>query len=168
MKTKVFIVVITQCLLIGIMAPVSAQSSFTQITSSQSAVLYLDDGRITKYVNSRLIDGWVKKIMTEQDKKNLEKQAKTLKKKRNVSKVEKEKAELLKKASYQLMHQQFDPINFKYKVLEVYSYDAKGQLLVSNTNQPYWLTIPVDSIEEKTMIVMNEYIQNHVDKVMMK
>jgi hypothetical protein len=160
MKIKISMVFIVQCLLIGIMAPIYAQSSFTQITSNQSAVLYLDNTRIIKYVNSRLLDGWVKKIMTEQDK--------DLKKKRKLSKAEKEQAALLKQTSYQLIHQQYDPINFKYKVLEVYSYGPKGQLLSSNTSQPYWLTIPVDSIEEKTMISMNDYIQNNVDKVMMK
>lgn len=168
MKTKVFIMLIIQCLFIVFMVPVYAQSSFIPITSSQSVVLYLDNTRITKYVTSRLIDGWVKKIMTEQDKKNMIEQAKKLQKKRKASKAEKEKAELLKKTSYQLLHEQFDPINFKYKVLEVYSYDAKGQLLANNLGQPYWLTIPVDSMEEKTMISMNDYIQNHVDQVLMK
>lgn len=168
MKTKVFIVLIIQCLFIAFMMPVYAQSSFIPITTSQSAILYLDNTRITKYVTSRLLDGWVKRIMTEQDKKNMMEEAKALQKKRKASKAEKEKAELLKKNSYQLLHQQFDPINFKYKVLEVYSYDDKGQLLANNIGQPYWLTIPVDSIEEKTMISMNDYIQNHVDQVLMK
>jgi hypothetical protein len=161
MKIKISLVMIVQCLLIGIMSPIYAQSSFIQITSNQPAVLYLDNTRITKYVNSRLLDGWVKKIMTAQDKA-------LIKKNKTSSKAEKDQAALLAKTSYQLIHQQFDPINFKYKVLEIYSYDGKGQFLFSSTGQSYWLTIPADSIEEKTMMGINDYIQNNIDKVIMK
>lgn len=160
MKTKVSMIIIVQCLLMGIMSPSYAQSGFTKITSNESVILYFDNTRIVKYVNSRLQEGWVKKVFTEQDR--------VVKKKRKASKAEKEQAALLKKTSYQLIHQQFDPRNFKYKILEVYSYDAKGKLLASNANQSSWLTIPVDSIEEKTMLSMSDYIQNNVDKVMMK
>jgi len=202
-------------------SPVSDQKSFMLIPSNDLSTYYLDNSRIIKYVNSRLLDGWIKKIMTEQDKgmemkqhifqnkvdkklKKIGKQQQQMEKQiemqqqaqirgqrqeqmpdmdeivismqdkakaefeRKLSKQDKEKIEMDKITYYQLIHQQFDPINFKYKVVEVYSYNVNSQLLPSKTIQSSWTTIPVGSIEEKVLACINDYIQSSVDKVIFK
>lgn len=158
MKIKLFVILIIQFLLIGIMSPSYAQSGYTQITSNEATIL-LDNERIIKYVKSGLLDCWIKKLITEQDK--------SLK---NKTQAERNEAKLLKKAktSYQLMHQQFDPVNFRYKVLEVYSYEAKSNKLRLSNTSAYWVGIPIDSIEEKTMMSVNDYILKNPDKIIMK
>lgn len=191
---EISMIIMTLFLLVGMTGSVNAQDKiaplpfptpyadvqnfFLPIPANNFPQYYLDTSRIIKYVNSRLLDCWVKKVMTEQDR-TIEIQQKKQQKpsiedkekaklNKNLSKQDKKKAELDKITFYQLIHQQFDPINFKYKVLEIYSYNANSQLLSSTTNQFSWVTIPVDSIEDKTLTSINVYIQNGVDKVVFK
>jgi hypothetical protein len=163
---KASIMLITIFLLMGIMTPVNAQRSFTVISSKDPSTFYLENTRITKYVKSGILDGWVKKVITEKERMLKKNNAKKMSKQEKAK--EKEVNELLKKTSYQLMHLQFDAINFRYKVLESYSYDKESQLLSSETSLSDWVLIPIDSVEEQIMNTMAEYIQNNIDQVMMK
>jgi hypothetical protein len=163
---KASIMLITIFLLMGIMTPVNAQRSFTVISSKDPSTFYLENTRITKYVKSGILDGWVKKVITEKERTLKKNNAKKLSKQEKAK--EKEINELLKKTSYQLMHLQFDAINFRYKVLESYSYNKESQLLSSETSLSDWVLIPIDSVEEQIMNTMTEYIQNNIDQVMMK
>jgi len=152
--------------------------NFLLISSNIFSSYYLDNSRIVKYANSRLLDAWVKRVNSEKGKGmeiQLTKNASKLNNKnpemprrRENSKETKAKLELIKKTSYQLIHQQFDPINFKYKTLEVYSYGVNSQLLSSSKNPLPWATIPVESVEDKTLTCINDYMQNNLEKVTFK
>ena len=189
-------------------APINDQGKFILIPANSLSSYYLDNSRVVKYVNSRLLDSWVKKVINEKEKKmtikmikekgKLKKKipdtpndistrisnamlneilsgisagaptgASTGSKKKPKKRNLKADLDLVERTSYQLIHQQFDPINFKYKTLEVYSYDATSQLLTITTN-PKWVTIPVDSIEDRTLTCINDYLENSFAKVILR
>jgi len=201
-------------------APINDQGKFILIPGNSLSSYYLDNSRMVKYVNSRLLDCWVKKVINEKEKKMTIKMIKekgklknkipdtpndtpndmpnekpnemstaisnamlnellsgiavgaptgapTGSKKKPKKRNLKADLDLVERTSYQLIHQQFDPVNFKYKTLEVYSYDATSQLLTITTN-PKWVTIPVDSIEDRTLTCINDYLENSFAKVILR
>lgn len=165
--------IIALFLIIGMMTPVYAQSISFAVNEKKAETIQLDHARITKYVKSGILDVWVKKVITEEDralKKQMDKQ--NAKKNRKASKKErakqKEANEIYDKTSYHWLHLQFDPNNFRYKVLETYSYNKNLQLLSGGSNPDNWLMIPADSIEEKLLRKINEYVDNHIDQIVMK
>ncbi|MCC5464676.1 hypothetical protein [Pelosinus baikalensis] len=163
---NVSILLITIFLLTGIVAPVHGQSGLLEITTREPGTVYLDNTRITKYVNSGILDGWVKKVVTDKERKA---KLESIKK---ASKKEKAKAkeikELYKKMSYQYIHIQFDSKNFRYKALESYYYDKDSQLISRDANSSDWVAVPVDSTEAQIMRNMTDYIQNNIEYVTMK
>jgi len=166
---KVSILIITIFLLAGVMAPVHGQSGLLAITAREPETVYLDNTRITKYVNSGILDGWVKKVVTDKERKA---KLQSVKKAKKSSKKDKAKAKEMKalyqKMSYQFIHIQFDSKNFRYKVLESYYYDKDSQLIYRDINASDWVTVPVESTEEKIMRNMTDYIQNNIEYVTMK
>jgi len=169
-NNNISILLITVFLLTGITAPAHAQSNLMVITTKEPKTVYLDNTRITKYVNSGIMDGWVKKIVTDKERKSKLESIKKAKKK--ASKKEKAKIkeikELYKKVSYQYIHIQFDSKNFRYKALESYYYDKDSQLISRDTNSSDWVAVPVDSTESQIMKDMTDYIQNNIEYVTMK
>ncbi|EIW15506.1 hypothetical protein FA11_1807 [Pelosinus fermentans A11] len=151
------------------MAPVHGQSGLLAITAREPETVYLDNTRITKYVNSGILDGWVKKVVTDKERKA---KLQSVKKAKKSSKKDKAKAKEMKalyqKMSYQFIHIQFDSKNFRYKVLESYYYDKDSQLIYRDINASDWVTVPVESTEEKIMRNMTDYIQNNIEYVTMK
>jgi glycerol-3-phosphate cytidylyltransferase-like family protein len=151
------------------MATAYAQSNLMAITTKEPGTVYLDNTRITKYVNSGIMDGWVKKVVTDKERKS---KLQSIKKVKKASKKEKAKAkeikELYKKMSYQYIHIQFDSKNFKYKALESYYYDKDSQLISRDTNSSDWVAVPIDSPEAQIMKNMTDYIQNNIEYVTMK
>ena len=168
-NNNISILLITVFLLTGIMATAHAQSNLMAITTKGPGTVYLDNTRITKYVNSGIMDGWVKKVVTDKERKS---KLQSIKKAKKASKKEKAKAkeikELYKKMSYQYIHIQFDSKNFRYKALESYYYDKDSQLISRDTNSSDWVAVPVDSPEAQIMKNMTDYIQNNIEYVTMK
>ncbi|SFL51149.1 hypothetical protein SAMN04490355_100778 [Pelosinus propionicus DSM 13327] len=167
---SISILLITVFFLTGIMAPAYGQSSFLSIATREPGTVYLDNTRITKYVTSGILDGWVKKVVTDKERKSKLESIKKAKKK--ASKKEKAKIkevkELYQKMSYQYIHIQFDSKNVRYKILESYYYDKDSQLISREVSASDWVTVPVDSTEEKIMRNMADYIQNNIEYVTMK
>ena len=156
--------------MLGFVIPAKAQTSLTvAVNDKNPAPVHPDPARITKYVKSGIIDGWVKKVITEHDKAMQEKSRKQNKKKSKQERArQKAESELYNKTAYQWLHLQFDPANFRYKVLEVYSYGKEEQLLSSAAGATDWRSIPADSTEEIIFKSMTDYINNQVEKVIMK
>lgn len=164
------VMLIILLLMMGFVIPAKAQANLTAAVNDKNpAPVYPDPARITKYVKSGIIDGWVKKVITEHDKamqeKNREQTKKKSKQERARQKVE---ADLYNKTAYQWLHLQFDPANFRYKVLEVCSYGKEEQLLSSAAGATDWRSIPAGSSEEKILKSMTEYIDKSIEKVIMK
>lgn len=156
LKTMLLMLVV-----MGMATHVYAQERFMLVQATSLSVCTLDTSRIVQYANSKLLDSWMKDQLTERGRVAAKESAKHAKFK------DRSETERRLKTSYQLLHLQFDPITFKYKVLEIESYDEGGQLLASDTalSASGWVPIPADSPEERMLTCISNFMQANADKV---
>jgi len=134
--------------------------NFILFHSNMMASYYLDTARIILFSKSKLRDGWVKTAFVEANGSS-----RAIEKTRTSKKLNKEEIKENKDVAYLLAHEQLDPINFKFKVLEIDSYNQMGMMVARNIKDTPWMDILPDSMEEKMLKSINEFINNQTDKV---
>ncbi|MBP2652545.1 MAG: hypothetical protein H6Q73_114 [Firmicutes bacterium] len=158
------IVVLIVIVALGTADKVSAQASYVLIQSDEASNFYIDTSRMQLFSKSKFRDGWVKKVFIDNGKER----SSELDKKSKTKRDKKAKPKENKNLSYQLVHVQFDPASFKYKVLEIYSFEESGQMIATDVQQAAWMNICPGSIEEKMLTTMNQYIEQNIDMIVIR
>jgi hypothetical protein len=145
---------------------VNAQASYVLIQSDEASNFYIDISRMQLFSKSKFRDGWVKKVFVDNGKERSSELEKD--KKSKTKRDKKAKTKENKNLSFELIHEQFDPVSFKYKVLERYFFDDSGQVIATDVQQASWINICPGSIEEKMLTTMNQYIEKGIDLIIIR
>ncbi|MBP2650924.1 MAG: hypothetical protein H6Q74_1749 [Firmicutes bacterium] len=146
----------------GATASVNAQENFKLIHSDDVSSFYIDTTRMQFFSKSKICDIWVKKVFIDNGK---EKSSELNKSKKRDKKA---RTKGNKNLSYVLIHEQFDAANFKYKIVEVASFDDGGRMVSQDTTQASWSDICPGSIEDKSLSMVDSYIESSIDQVIVR
>jgi len=111
----------------------------SQLLENEKTIIkdYLDVETVKSFVYSRFQEAWIKRTflikepnleneaILKNEKGEIDSEVSQTKSKKNINRKTSKN-----RTAYQLVHMQFDPINSKYKVLEVQSFGENGQAIV--------------------------------------